>query len=191
MLYLVRGWCQDGNTRIGKCQNPIFAHFRRNWKVSELESFRIGKCQNWKGQNWKVSESESVRIGKCQNYLEFKDSLKWDKYCSSSNLSVCHVPIEVSNATICITMVTQASFAPYLKNLKILTLSNPDTFQFWQFPILTLSTFQGKNAFWHFPILSLSSLSSRTVPEVKHLELNQFSVGSWEKLSGECRAIMV
>ena len=47
---------------IGKCQNPIFAHFERNWKVSELESVRIGKCQNRK-----VSELESVRIGKCQN----------------------------------------------------------------------------------------------------------------------------
>ena len=37
----------------------------------------------------------------------------------------------------------------------ILTLSNSDTFQFWHFPILTLSnsdTFQ----FWHFPILTLS-----------------------------------
>ena len=38
---------------------------------SNLESVRIGKCQNWK-----VSQSESVRIGKCQNYLEFKDSLE-------------------------------------------------------------------------------------------------------------------
>ena len=66
------------SVRIGKCQNPFFAHFGRNWKVTELESVRIGKCQNWKGselesvrigkfQNWKVSESESVRIGKCQN----------------------------------------------------------------------------------------------------------------------------
>ena len=83
-------------------------------------------------------------------------------------------------------MVTQALFAPYLKNLKILTRSNSDTFQFWHFPILTLSdydtfqfwlfpiltlsdsdTFQfwhfpisskmGKNGFWHFPILTLSS----------------------------------
>ena len=35
----------------------------RDWKVSELESVRIGKCQNWK-----VSELESVRIGKCQNW---------------------------------------------------------------------------------------------------------------------------
>ena len=51
------------SVRIGKCQNPIFAHFGRNWKVSELESVRIGKCQNWK-----VSELESVRIGKCQNW---------------------------------------------------------------------------------------------------------------------------
>ena len=36
--------------------------FLPNLKVSELESVRIGKCQNWK-----VSELESVRIGKCQN----------------------------------------------------------------------------------------------------------------------------
>ena len=34
-----------------------------DWKVSELESVRIRKCQNWN-----VSESESVRIGKCQNW---------------------------------------------------------------------------------------------------------------------------
>ena len=30
--------------------------------MTELESVKIGKCQNWK-----VSESESVRIYKCQN----------------------------------------------------------------------------------------------------------------------------
>ena len=42
----------------------------RDWKVSELESVRIGKCQNWK-----VSELESVRIGKCQNFLKFENSL--------------------------------------------------------------------------------------------------------------------
>ena len=43
-----------------------------DWKVPELESVRIqflpvleeiGKCQNWK-----VSELESVRIGKCHNW---------------------------------------------------------------------------------------------------------------------------
>ena len=52
----------DYHRGIGKCQNwkvseSIFAHFGRNWKVSELESVRIGKCQNMK-----VSELESVRI---------------------------------------------------------------------------------------------------------------------------------
>ena len=46
------------SVRIGKCQN---------WKVSELESVRIGKCQNWK-----VPELESVRIGKCQNWKELE-----------------------------------------------------------------------------------------------------------------------
>ena len=46
------------SVRIGKCQNPIFAYFVRNWKVSELEeSVRIGKCQNWK-----VSESEIFQV---------------------------------------------------------------------------------------------------------------------------------
>ena len=63
-------------------------NFGRNWKVSKLESVRIGKCQNrkvsksesvriGKCQNWKVSELESVRIGKCQNWKvsEFSDSL--------------------------------------------------------------------------------------------------------------------
>ena len=46
-----------------------------------------------------------------------------------------------------------------LSNFKekcILTLSNSDTFRFWHFPILILSdsdTFQ----FWHFPILTLSN----------------------------------
>ena len=39
--------------RIVKCQN---------WKVSESESVRIGKCQ-------KLLSLESVRIGKCQNLL--------------------------------------------------------------------------------------------------------------------------
>ena len=41
------------SVRIGKCQN---------WKVSELESVRTGKRQNWK-----MSIKESVRIGKCPN----------------------------------------------------------------------------------------------------------------------------
>ena len=41
------------SVRVGKCQD---------WKVSELVSVRIGKCQKWN-----VSELESVRIGKCQN----------------------------------------------------------------------------------------------------------------------------
>ena len=52
---------ESESVRIGKCQNR---------KVSELESVRIGKCQNWK-----ASELESVRIEKCQSHLEFKDSL--------------------------------------------------------------------------------------------------------------------
>ena len=80
-------------------------------------------------RDWKVSKLESVRIR------------KW---------------IEVSYAMICITMVTQASFAPYVKNLKILKLSDSDTFRFWHFSILTLSnsdTFR----FWHFPIMTLSN----------------------------------
>ena len=34
----------------------------QNWKVSELESVRIGKCHNWK-----VSELDGVRIGKGEN----------------------------------------------------------------------------------------------------------------------------
>ena len=51
------------SVRIGKCQNPFFAHFGRNWKVSESESVRIEKCQNRK-----VSESKSERNGKCQNF---------------------------------------------------------------------------------------------------------------------------
>ena len=54
------------SVRIGKCQN---------WKVSELESVRIWKCQNWK-----VSESESVRIGKCQNWKVSKlESVRIEK----------------------------------------------------------------------------------------------------------------
>ena len=61
-------WGGLENVRIGKCQNPFFAHFERNWKVSELESVKVGKCQNafffkiGKCQNRKVSELESVRI---------------------------------------------------------------------------------------------------------------------------------
>ena len=40
--------------------------------LQELESVRIGKCQNWK-----VSELESVRIGNRQNWKvsEFSDSV--------------------------------------------------------------------------------------------------------------------
>ena len=49
------------SVRIGKCQNPFFAHFEQKWKVSELESVRIGKCQNWK-------LSETAQFGKCQNW---------------------------------------------------------------------------------------------------------------------------
>ena len=67
------------SVRIGKCQKPIFVHFGRNWKESELERDRSGKCQKQKMsevesvrsgmcQNWKVSELESVRFGKCQNF---------------------------------------------------------------------------------------------------------------------------
>ena len=36
------------------------------WKVSKLESVRIGKSQNWK-----VPEQESVRTGKCLNKKGF------------------------------------------------------------------------------------------------------------------------
>ena len=39
---------------------PLFGW--KDWKVSELESVRIDKCQNWK-----VSELESVKIEKFQN----------------------------------------------------------------------------------------------------------------------------
>ena len=61
--------------KIGKCQNPCFAHFEQNWKVSESESVKIGKHQNWKGSNlncsyWKVSET--VEIGKCQRLLRLE-----------------------------------------------------------------------------------------------------------------------
>ena len=61
--YLCRVWGGLESVRVGKCHNPFFAHFGRNWKVSGLKSVRIGKCQNWK-----VSELESVRIGNCQNW---------------------------------------------------------------------------------------------------------------------------
>ena len=40
-----------------------------------------------------VSELESVRI-----IWSLKIHYKWDKYCLSSNLNICHVPIEVSYA---------------------------------------------------------------------------------------------
>ena len=51
--------------------------------MSELESVRIhilpilskiGKWQIGKCQNWKVSESESVRIGKCQKLLSLESA---------------------------------------------------------------------------------------------------------------------
>ena len=51
------------SVRIGMCQN---------WNVSELESVRNEKCQNpcfaHFGRNWKVPELEKVRIGMCQNW---------------------------------------------------------------------------------------------------------------------------
>ena len=133
------------SVRIGKCQNC---------KVSELESVRIGKCQNLK-----VSELKSARF-----FWSLNIPYKWAKLCLSSNLSICHVPIEVSYAMVCITMVTKASFTPYLRNLKILTLSiltlsdsdtfHSDTFRFWHFQF---SSNMGKIGFWHFPILTLSN----------------------------------
>ena len=64
------------SVRIGKCQNPFFAHFEQNWEVSELESVRIGTCHNRKVSelesvrncsDWK--ESEIAQIGKCQKLL--------------------------------------------------------------------------------------------------------------------------
>ena len=133
---------------IGKCQNwkvseSIFARFGRNWKMSEVESVRIGKCQNWK-----VSELESVKF-----FWSLKIPYKWAKLCLSSILSVWHVPIEVSNDMVCTIMVTQASFFPTFKESE-----NSNTFQFWHFPILTLSNSDAFQ-FWHFPILTLSSLS--------------------------------
>ena len=71
-------------------------------------------------------------------------------------LKYCHVPKAVSYVMVCITTVTLASFAPYLKNLKILKISNYDTFCYWHFLILTLSNFD-PFYFWHFPILTLSN----------------------------------
>ena len=62
LLLLPRAAGELESVRIGKCQNAFFFKIGKcqNRKVSELESVRIGKCQNWK-----VSELESVRIGKC------------------------------------------------------------------------------------------------------------------------------
>ena len=65
--------------KIGKSQNPFFALFEQNWRVSDLESVRIGKCQNWKVseaawygeyQNWKLSET--AWIGNCQKLLRLE-----------------------------------------------------------------------------------------------------------------------
>ena len=66
------------STETRKCQNWKVPEsiFMPNWKVSESESVRIGKCQNrkvsellkiWKCQN--SSSLESVRMGKCQKLL--------------------------------------------------------------------------------------------------------------------------
>ena len=144
---------------IGKC---------RNRKVSESESVRIGKCQNWK-----VSESESVRIGKCQNYLEFKDSLWMSQilFKKQFRFMTCAKRSLVYHGLI--HKHTYIWFAPYLKNLKMLTLSNSDTsnsdtFRFWHFPILK------KNAFWHFPILQIQS--SMPCKSVKIVLFSQKSV---------------
>ena len=65
------GICQNWNlselesVRIGICQNPFLPIFEeigicQNWNLSELEFVRIGIRQNWN-----LSESEFVRILKC------------------------------------------------------------------------------------------------------------------------------
>ena len=79
---------------------------------------------------------------------------------------ICHVPIEVSYAMVCITMVMYASFAPYFKNLKILTLPDSNPFRFWYFPLLTLSnsdTFQFLPKMGKHWILTLSNPPIKTV----------------------------
>ena len=68
--------CQAKNYLKFKFIDSFFSpsKYLRDWKVSELESVRIGKCQNaffFKFgicQNWKVSELQSVRIAKFQNW---------------------------------------------------------------------------------------------------------------------------
>ena len=60
------------SVRIGKCQNPFFAHFEQNWKVSELESVRIGKCQNRGHLSWptsRVGKWPKVRVGKLPTHF--------------------------------------------------------------------------------------------------------------------------
>ena len=46
--------------KIGICQNPVFATFWRNWKLSESEFVRIGNCHN---RNY-----DQFQIGNCQNW---------------------------------------------------------------------------------------------------------------------------
>ena len=90
------------------------------------------------GGDWKVSELVSVRIGKCQNGYTPNNS---------DTFQFWHFPI--------------------------LTLSNSDTFQFWQFPILTHSnsdTFR----FWHFPILALSDSDTFQFWRKMHSDTFQF-----------------
>ena len=78
--------------------------------VKDLESVRVDRVRNRKCSNWKVSELENVRSGKCQNYLEFDDLFKMRQIrlgCSKSLLpsktkkmdsDTCYLPIELKLA---------------------------------------------------------------------------------------------
>ena len=58
-IWIGRKMSELEKVRIGTGQNPIFAHFGKNWKVSE-----IGIYQNRKG-----TLSECVRLGKCSKIV--------------------------------------------------------------------------------------------------------------------------
>ena len=66
----------------------------------------------------------------------------------------------------------------------ILTLSNSDTLQFWHFPIMTLSnydTFQ----FWHFPIMTLSDSDTFQLWHFQILTLSSLSIFWSKKLASK------
>ena len=131
----------------------------QNWKVSKLESVRIGNCQNL----------EIVRIGNCQNVGTDIDVTRGPlkRHHFQSDTFQPEMLETLSNLTNFLNFLVYCFWQFPSQFLSLLTLSNSDTSKFLRYPILVFSdsdTFQlcskkAKNTFWHFPIMTLSNLS--------------------------------